>query len=266
MAVTIDRIGKLLVGAKLISEQQLREALTIQKQRAGNHLSGTLVKMGFIEEEKLLNFLSQQYRIPAVNLNAYQFIDPAIIKLVPIELVKKHMVLPLKRVGSNLTVAMADPTNVFGLDDLKFRTNYSIQPVIASESSLLEAIKKYYGAVVAGTDAKAAAAILQAKDFTIPEGGAEDELANLGKMDEGPVVDVEDFDKTVGDVLDSVEVADTDQQEGIIPEVYAPIIKLVNGLLVNAIKVGASDIHIAPYENVFRIRYRVDGDLLMFMK
>ena len=141
MAVTIDRIGKLLVGAKLISEQQLREAVAIQKQKGGNHLSGTLVKMGLIEEDKLLSFLSQQYRIPAVNLNSYQFIDPSIIKLVPIELVKKHMVLPLKRVGSNLTVAMADPTNVFGLDDLKFRTNYSIQPVIASESALLEAIK-----------------------------------------------------------------------------------------------------------------------------
>src|SRR5207253_7228638 len=147
MAVTIDRIGKLLVGTKLISEQQLREALTIQKQKGGNHLSGTLVKMGYIEEEKLLSFLSQQYRIPAVHLNAYQFIDPSIIKLVPIELVKKHMVLPLKRVGSNLTVAMADPTNVFGLDDLKFRTNYSIQPVIASESALLEAIKKYMALV-----------------------------------------------------------------------------------------------------------------------
>src|SRR5438309_922774 len=143
MAVTFDRIGKLLVGAKLISEQQLREAVAIQKQKGGNHLSGTLVKMGLIEEDKLLSFLSQQYRIPAVNLNSYQFIDPSIIKLVPIELVKKHMVLPLKRVGSNLTVAMADPTNVFGLDDLKFRTNYSIQPVIASESALLEAIKKY---------------------------------------------------------------------------------------------------------------------------
>src|SRR5207245_3427777 len=109
---------------------------------------------------------------------------------------------------------------------LKFRTNYTIEPVIAAESSLLDAIKKYYGsgAAVVGEDkAKATAAILQAKDFTIPDGGAEDELANLGASDEGPVVNVEDFDKTVGDVLDSVEVADTDQQEGIITEVEAPI-------------------------------------------
>jgi len=261
-----DKLGKLLVSANLITESQLNEALAAMKQgRGATRLGSTLVKMGYIPEEKLLQFLSRQYRVPAVDLKMYQQIDPAIIKLVPLELVKKHMVLPLRRVGATVTVAMLDPTNMLALDDLKFRTNYTIEPVIAAESSLLDAIKKYYGAVVAGTDAKAAAAILQAKDFTIPEGGAEDELANLGRMDEGPVVDVEDFDKTVGDVLDSVEVADTDQQEGIITEVEAPIIKLVNGLLVNAIKVGASDIHIEPYENVFRIRYRVDGDLQTVM-
>ena len=268
MAVTIDRIGKLLVGAKLISEQQLREALTIQKQRGGNHLSGTLVKMGFIEEEKLLNFLSQQYRIPAVNLNAYQFIDPAIIKLVPIELVKKHMVLPLKRVGSNLTVAMADPTNVFGLDDLKFRTNYSIQPVIASESALLEAIKKYYGASADGQfseDAKSTdtSKLLEVKDYTINDlqSGTDFDL-----HDEGATIDVEDFDKTVGDLLDSVEVAEDEQDSGYATGVVeAPIVKLVNGILVNALKTGSSDIHIEPYENVFRVRYRLDGNMMTVM-
>src|SRR5207244_3336337 len=194
--------------------------------------------------------------------------DASIIKLVPLELVKNNVVLPLRRVGATVTVPMLDPTNMVALDDLKFRTNYTIEPVIAAESSLLDAIKKYYGsgAAVVGEDkAKATAAILQAKDFTIPDGGAEDELANLGASDEGPVVNVEDFDKTVGDVLDSVEVADTDQQEGIITEVEAPIIKLVNGLLVNALKVGASDIHIEPYETVFRIRYRIDGDLQTVM-
>src|SRR5213593_663982 len=256
MPPVTDKLGKLLVSANLITESQLNEALVAMKQGRGTtRLGSTLVKMGYIPEEKLLQFLSRQYRVAAVDLKMYQHIDPAIIKLVPLELVKKHVVLPLRRVGATVTVAMMDPTNMVALDDLKFRTNYTIEPVIAAESSLLEAIKKYYGAGATGTDAKATAAILQAKDFTIPEGGA----------DEGPVVDVEDFDKTVGDVLDSVEVADTDQQEGIITEVEAPIIKLVNGLLVNAIKVGASDIHIEPYENVFRIRYRVDGDLQTVM-
>ena len=268
MAVTFDRIGKLLVGAKLISEQQLREAVAIQKQKGGSHLSGTLVKMGFIEEGKLLSFLAQQYRVPAVNLNSYQFIDPAVIKLVPIELVRKHMVLPLKRVGSNLTVAMADPTNVFGLDDLKFRTNYSITPVIASESALLEAIKKYYGGGPEGLftdDAKSAdtSKLLEVKDYTINDLQSTD----FEVQEEGATIDVEDFDKTVGDLLDSVEVAEDEQEESgyATGVVEAPIVKLVNGILVNALKTGSSDIHIEPYENVFRVRYRLDGNMMTVM-
>src|SRR5437667_11795047 len=176
----------------------------MKQGRGATRLGSTLVKMGYIPEEKLLQFLSRQYRVPAVDLKMYQQIDPAFIKLVPLELVKKHMVLPLRRVGATVTVAMLDPTNMLALDDLKFRTNYTVEPVIAAESSLLDAHKKYYGAVAAGADAKAAAAILQAKDFTIPTSGPRGRLANLGRMDEGPVVDVEDFDKTVGDVLESV--------------------------------------------------------------
>jgi type IV pilus assembly protein PilB len=271
MAVTVDRIGKLLVGAKLITEQQLKEAVTVQKQKGGGRLTSTLVKMGFIEEEKLLGFLAQQYRVPAVDLNTYQSVDPSIIKLVPIELVKKHLVLPLKRVGSSLTVAMADPTNVFGLDDLKFRTNYSIQPVIASESALLEAIKKYYGGASAGNtkeESKQAdtSKLLEVKDYTINDlEGGEDDLAGLGK-EEGPTIDVEDFDKTVGDVLDTVEVADEEDQGSFITGVVeAPIVKLVNGILVNALKTGCSDVHIEPYENVFRVRYRLDGNMMTVM-
>src|SRR5213596_175739 len=259
-------LRKLLISATLINEKQLNEALVaIRQSRGATRLGSTLVKMGYIQEEKLLQFLSQQFRVPAVDLRMYQHIDPAIIKLVPLELVKKHMVLPLRRVGATVTVAMLDPTNMLALDDLKFRTNYTIEPVIAAESALIEAVKKYYGAGVAGGAAQAAAAILQAKDYTIPEGGAADELADLGQADGGPMVDVEDFDKTVGDVLDSVEVAESDQDQGMIGEVEAPIIKLVNGILVNAMKVGASDVHIKPYETVFRIRYRVDGDLQTVM-
>ena len=267
MAVTVERIGKLLLGAKLITEQQLREALAIQKQKGSGRLASTLVKMGFIEEEKLLGFLAQQYRVPAVDLKAYQYIDPSIIKLVPAELAKKHMVLPLKRVGSCMTVAMVDPTNVFGLDDLKFRTNYSIQPVIASESTLIEAIKKYYGSPQGNEEVKAdTAKLLEVKDYTISDiDNAEDELLGLGK-EEGPLVDVEDFDKTVGDVLDSVEVAPDEQQSDYVTGVVeAPIVKLVNGILVNALKTGCSDIHIEPYESVFRVRYRLDGNMMTVM-
>ena len=268
MAVIVDRIGKLLVGAKIISEQQLKEALAIQRQKGSGQLGGTLVKMGLIEEEKLLGFLAQQYRVPAVNLKSYQPIDPAIIKLVPIELVKKHMVVPLKRVGSTLTVAMADPTNVFGLDDLKFRTNYSIQPVIASESALLEAIERYYGigqsqGPQGDSQAVESAKLLEIKDYTINDMESANEI-NL--QDEGATLDVEDFDKTVGDVLDSVEVAEDVQETGYATGVVeAPIVKLVNGILVNALKTGSSDIHIEPYETVFRVRYRLDGNMMTVM-
>ncbi len=266
MPPVADKLGKLLISANLITEKQLNEALVaIRQSKGATRLGSTLVKMGYIQEEKLLQFLSQQYRVPAVDLKMYQHIDPAIIKLVPLELVKKHMVLPLRRVGATVTVAMLDPTNMLALDDLKFRTNYTIEPVIAAESALIEAVKKYYGAGVAGGAAQAAAAILQAKDYTIPEGGGDDALSDLGSADAGPVVDVEDFDKTVGDVLDSVDVAETEQDQGLITEVEAPVIKLVNGILVNAMKVGASDIHVEPYETVFRIRYRIDGDLQTVM-
>lgn len=269
MAVVADKIGKLLVDAKLITEQQLNEALaTVKASKGASRLGSTLVKMGYVPEEKLLQFLAQQYRVQAVDLKMYQSIDPAIIKLVPLELVKKHLVLPLRRVGATLTVAMLDPTNILTLDDLKFRTNYTIEPVIAAETALIETIKKYYGGDVGGKadTGSAAKSILQAKDYTLSDVPEGDELSNLGKKaDEGPMVDVEDFDKTVGDALDSVEVAETEQEGGIIGEVEAPIIKLVNGILVNAMKVGASDIHIEPYETVFRIRYRVDGDLQTVM-
>ncbi len=268
MAVVADKIGKLLVDAKLITEQQLNEALaTVKVSKGASRLGSTLVKMGYVPEEKLLQFLAQQYRVPAVDLKMYQNVDPAIIKLVPLELVKKHMVLPLRRVGATLTVAMLDPTNMLALDDLKFRTNYTIEPVIAAETSLVETIKKYYGggAAAAADTAGAAKSILQAKDYTVSDMPEGDDLANLGQTQEGPMVDVEDFDKTVGDALDSVEVAETEQEGGIIGEVEAPIIKLVNGILVKAMKGGASEIHIEPYETVFRIRYRIDGDLQTVM-
>lgn len=266
MAVVVDKLGKMLLGAKMITEQQLNEGLAAAKQKGGGRLGSTLVKMGYVEEEKLLMFLAQQYRVQAVDLKMYQNIDPAIIKLVPIELVKKHMVLPLKREGAVLTVAMTDPTNIFALDDLKFRTNYTIVPVIAGEAALVDAVKKYYlGGAGGAPDTKAAnAKILEAKDYTLSD--LDTAGSELDVQDGGPVVDVEDFDKTVGDVLDSVEVAETEQDSGVISEVEAPIIKLVNGILVNAMKVGASDIHIEPYETVFRIRYRIDGNLQTVMQ
>jgi type IV pilus assembly protein PilB len=264
MAVVTDKLGRLLIEAHLITEQQLQEALAVHKQKGGGRLVSTLVKMGFIEEEKLLGFLARQYRLPSVSLTAHQHIDPALIKLVPLELVKKHLVLPLKRVGATLTVALCDPTNLFALDDLKFWTNYTIEPVLTGESALLEAIKKYYGG---GGNAQAVSAkILEARDYTISDIPVEaDDLTALGKQEETLTVEVEDFDKTVGEALDSVEVGEEQQEGGLITGVEATIVKLVNAILVNAMKVGASDIHVEPYERAFRVRYRIDGDLQTIM-
>src|SRR2546426_1092716 len=143
MPPVTDKLGKLLISANLITERQLNEALAAMKQSKGStRLGSTLVKMGYIPEEKLLQFLSQQYRVPAVDLKMYQHIDPAIIKLVPLELVKKHMVLPLRRVGATVTVAMLDPTKMLALDDPKVRTNYTIEPVIAAGAALIEGGKE----------------------------------------------------------------------------------------------------------------------------
>jgi type IV pilus assembly protein PilB len=270
MAVVADRMGRLLVGAKLITEKQLNEAIALQKQQKGTgKLGAILVKMGFIEEDKLLGFLAQQYRVQAVDLKVHPPIDPTIIKLVPVELVKKHMILPLKRVGARLSVAMSDPTNVFAIDDLKFRTNYTIEPVIASEPALIEAIRKYYGGGAAmglgGGESKSASKLLEVKDYTVSDLDTDNQLADLGDQDEGMMVDVEDFDKTVGDALDSVEVAEDQDDAGVLTQVEAPIVKLVHGILINALKAGASDIHIEPYENVFRVRYRLDGNMMTVM-
>src|SRR2546427_3101300 len=172
MPPVTDKLGKLLISANLMTDNQLNEALVaIRKSKGPPRLGSTLVKMGYTQEKKLLQFLPQQYRVPAVDLKMYQHIDPAIIKLVPLELVKKHMVLPLRRVGATVTVAMLDPTNMLALDDLKVRTNYTIEPVIAAESALIEAIQKDYRAGVAGGAAQAAAALFQANDYTIPQGG-----------------------------------------------------------------------------------------------
>src|SRR5438876_4721873 len=151
MDVGFDRLGKILVGAKMITEQQLNEALAAQKQKGGGKLGSTLVNMYLNDEEKRLGLLAQQYRMQAVDLKMYQNIDPAIIKLVPLDMVKKHMVLPLKRVGATLTIAMADPTNMLALDDLKFRTNYTLEQAIAIKSAMFEAIKVINMVVEAAT-------------------------------------------------------------------------------------------------------------------
>ena len=257
-AVANEKLGRLLVAAQLVSEEQLQRGIIAQK-KSGGRLGSILVRMGFLEEGKLLTFLSQQFGIPAVDLSQIT-VDPGLLKLIPHETIKKYRVLPLKRAGSVVTLAMADPSDVFALDDIKFLTGYTIDPVVASESAIMAALQAAYGQT-ADPAKPERAMMLDAKDYTVDDLAGDDTAGT----DEGPTVDVEDFDHIVGDALDNVDVVEEQKDETGDANIEAPIIKLVNGLLINAIKVGASDIHMEPYETVFRVRFRVDGALKTVM-
>ncbi len=216
-----NRLGELLVREKLISLSQLRQAQE-EQQRSGANLGYTLAKLGYISDTEITNFLSQQYRVPTINLEEYE-IDADIVKLVAKEQCEKHKVLPISRAGSSLVVAMADPTNLNAIDDLKFLTGFNVEPVIASESAILAAIEKYYNV-----------------------GPSYDEV--MAGFDEGEI-GVSDDQEEVN--LMELEKASED----------APVVRLVNMILLSAIKKGASDIHIEPYEKKLRVRYRIDGVL-----
>jgi type IV pilus assembly protein PilB len=257
------KLGQLLIEANLITEEQLKEAMEIQK-RQGGRLGSNLVKLGYITEEKLVSFLSKFWGVPAVNLSEYK-VDPSLLKLIPVEIARKYIIFPVARVGSTLTLAMADPSNIFVIDDVKFMTGYNVEPVVASESSILNAISTYYSNSKGLTESfklKETGSI-QLKDYTFKDSDFDADEMRLGE-EEGSFVDVEDFDKVVGDALDSIE-AYAEKDEDIVKEIDEPIVKLVNGILVNAIKTGASDIHVEPYENVLRVRFRVDGVLFNAM-
>jgi len=224
-----ERLGKMLTAARAISEEQLQKALLVQKKEGG-HLGSILVKMNFIEEDKLLKFLSQHYGVPAIDLSKVQ-IDPAVTKLVPVEVVHKHHVIPVKRSGATLSLAMADPTNVFAVDDIKFMTGYEIEPLIASDTAVMAAIAKSYD-----VSTKQLQTVL--KDMEVLETDA-----NLSVIHEEEV----DINQLKAEVED------------------APVVKLANLILVEAIKKKVSDIHIEPYEKSFRVRYRLDGSLYEVM-
>ncbi|MDP2280007.1 MAG: ATPase, T2SS/T4P/T4SS family, partial [Nitrospirota bacterium] len=263
------KLGQILITSGVITEAQLNEALSMQK-RGGGRLGTNLVKLGHITEDNLMTFLSKQYGMSAINLAEFK-IDPAVLKLIPAAMAKKYMIMPLTRAGAKLTVAMADPSNVFAVDDIKFMTGYNVEVVIATESALMNAITTYYGGKVAGLaaaperlGAAQKAMKLEAKDYTLSDTDVTGE-EEAGSFGEGPTVDVDEFDRIVGDALDDVEHVTEDDMLGARGEIEEPIVKLVSGILINAIKIGASDIHIEPYENSVRVRYRVDGVLALAM-
>ncbi|MBN2374165.1 type IV-A pilus assembly ATPase PilB [bacterium] len=247
-------LGELLIQAKSITQDQLKQALDEQK-KSGGRLAQNLIKLGFIKEKDALFFLSQQQGIPSVDLRNFA-IEENVIDLIPYDLAKKYNCIPLNLIGDTLTIAVADPTNCNFIDDLSFLTGLNIETVLTTESLLEDAFRQYYKKTVYDD--------LNALDFTL-----EDEISQKeqGKdeITEEDIVDITDFDNIVKGALDNVEVVEDDSSEDTITETDAPIVKLVNGILVKAIKTGASDIHIEPYEMAFRIRLRMDGILRKIM-
>ena len=224
------RLGELLTKASLISQDQLKEALKLQKDTGGK-LGETLIKLGFVSEEDITECLSQQFGVPSISLVHFE-IDPSVIKLIPADVARKYNILPVNKTGATITIAMADPTNVFAMDDIKFMTGYNVEPVVASELGIKSAIDNYYGTTSS----------LELKK--VMEDLQQSESADLEVLEEE-----EDMDMAA--LADSAE--------------EAPVVKLVNLILTDAIKRGASDIHIEPYEKEFRVRFRIDGTLYEIM-
>ncbi len=223
------KIGDLLLREKMISPDQLSKALEHQKKYGGK-IGSILVEMQFITEDDITGVLSRQYGVPSINLDYFE-VDADVVKLIPLETAQKYQVLPLSRVGNTLTIATTDPSNVFAMDDIKFMTGFNIEPVIASEGGITRAIEKYYGT-----------------PHSIELKKVYEDIGIEQKKDEFNI-----------ELEEEKEELDTDELQKSSEE--APIIRLVNLILLDAIKKGASDIHIEPYEKEFRVRMRIDGVL-----
>ncbi len=226
------KLGEMLIKAGLITQDQLQEALEHQRG-AGGKLGYNLIQMGLVKEEDITQLLSHQYGVASVNLRESE-IDDSVVKLIPSEVAQKYLILPIRRNGATLTIAMVDPTNVFAMDDIKFMTGYNVEPVVASEIAIKEAIDRFYG--------------------------SSHELELKKVMDEMAETEVADADL---ELLDDEEELDVASLEAATEE--APVVKLVNLILTDAIKRGASDIHLEPYEKDFRVRFRIDGVLYEIM-
>jgi type IV pilus assembly protein PilB len=222
------RLGTMLVSSGLITEDQLKQALAMQ-QREGGRLGSILVKMSFVPEDKLMMFLSKQYGVPYVDLSRFD-IDQNIVKLIPADVAQKYQIMPINRTGATITIAMVDPSNVFAIDDVKFMTGYNVEPVVATEGGIKGAIGKYYSLTTA-----------------------------IEKVMTALEVD----DKSVGVIHDDEEKLDVAKLKAEVED--APVVKLVNLILTDAVQKGASDIHIEAYEKSFRVRYRIDGSLYEVM-
>jgi len=227
------KLGEMLIKAGLLTPAKLQEALEYQKTQGGK-LGFNLVKLSFVKEEDITRVLSQQYGVPSINLAKVE-VDEAVVKLIPSEVAQKYLIMPVSRTGATLTIAMMDPTNVFAMDDIKFMTGYNVEPVVASEVAIKDSIDRYYGSVHA----------LELKKVMDEIASEEQTEQNLELLEEEEDVD-----------LAKLEAATEE----------APVVRLVNLILTDSIKRGASDIHIEPYEKDFRVRFRIDGVLYEIMQ
>jgi len=226
-----NRLGDVLVKSGKITAQQLQQGLAHQKEKGGR-IGSALVKLGVLSEKELVEFLSQHFGVPAIDLSRVE-IDESVIKIIPADVARKYTILPVAKVGAKITLAMIDPTNVFAMDDIKFMTGYNVDPVVSSETALRTSIDKYYGS----THAIELKKVME--DLTEP---ATD--SSLEVLEEEQDIDLDTLEK--------------ESEE-------APVVRLVNIILTDAIKRGASDIHIEPYEKDYRVRYRIDGVLYEMM-
>jgi type IV pilus assembly protein PilB len=247
------RLGELLLREKRITPTQLQEALNHQKANGGK-LGMTLVKLGMVNDEEITALLSRQYGVPFINLAQFD-IDASVLKLIPAETAQKYQIVPIGRSGATLTIAMTDPTNVFALDDIRFMTGYSVEPVVASEIAVGDAIQKYYQGGGARQGGNGAAGGKQQQDNAA-------QAANTLDLATRSLEDTVDGDEV--EVLEEVEELDVNSLEKQGGE--APVIRMVNLLLMSSIQKGASDIHIEPYEREFRVRFRIDGILYSVMQ
>jgi type IV pilus assembly protein PilB len=251
------RIGELLLKEKRISPAQLQEALNYQKTNGGK-LGFNLVKLGFVKDEEITALLSKQYGVPSINLAQFE-IDPSIVKLIPAETAHKYQIVPLSRSAATLTIAMTDPTNVFAMDDIKFMTGYNVEPVVASETAVIEAIQRYYPIAPAARAEKVQKQAAQQPSSSQSNLSSAASLEMVTKALEESASIIDD-DVEVLEELDQIDVSSLERQGG-----EAPVIRLVNLMLMSAIQKGASDIHIEPYEKEFRVRFRIDGILYNVM-
>jgi len=221
-----DQIGELLVKENLLTAEQLRQARDDARSK-GSRLGAQITQLGYLDENDLTDFVAKQYGVPSIDLEEFE-IDAAVIRLIPEDVASKHTVIPVNRAGSTLILATSDPSNIFALDDIKFLTGYNIQAVVAAEDAIRRAIDKYYDQSTSLEDV-------------------------MGDFDDSDIDLIQDEDD-----VDIGELAKASED--------APVVKLVNLILTDAVKKEASDIHVEPYEKSFRVRYRIDGVLYEVMK